>query len=114
MSRSISGLRAWIFQRITAIYLAVFVPVALGYLLFYPVTSYQPWVELLSSPWVNTSLLLFVFAILLHGWIGIRDVVIDYVQPFPARMVLLVLVGLGLVACGVWAARILFNVKGVV
>ncbi|MBL3529276.1 MAG: succinate dehydrogenase, hydrophobic membrane anchor protein [gamma proteobacterium endosymbiont of Lamellibrachia anaximandri] len=114
MSQSISGLRAWIFQRITAIYLAVFVPIALGYLLFFPVTSYQSWIELLSSSWVNTSLLLFVFAILLHGWIGIRDVVIDYVQPFPARMMLLVLVGLGLIVCGVWAARILFNVKGVV
>jgi len=114
VSRSISGLRAWIFQRITAIYLAVFVPIALGYLFFSPVTNYQQWVELLSSPWVNTSLLLFVFAILLHGWIGIRDVVIDYVQPFPARIGLLVLVGLGLVACGAWAARILFNVIGVV
>jgi len=56
---------------------------------------------------MGTALLLFVVALLLHAWVGMRDILIDYVQPVALRVGLLAAVGLGLVACALWATVVL-------
>jgi succinate dehydrogenase / fumarate reductase membrane anchor subunit len=48
-------------------------------------------------------------ALLLHAWVGVRDVILDYVKPLPLRAGLLVLVALVLAAEGLWAARLLLG-----
>ena len=53
--------------------------------------------------------LLFVAALLIHAWVGIRDIILDYVHPFGARLVVLSLFALMLITSGLWAARVLFN-----
>ena len=50
--------------------------------------------------------LIFV-ALLFHAWVGVRDVLMDYVSPIAIRASLLTLVSLTLLACGLWAAQIL-------
>ena len=50
----------------------------------------------------------FFAALLAHAWVGLRDVLIDYVHATTIRVALLGSVGLGLTAMGVWVVRILW------
>lgn len=107
MSRQMAGIQAWILQRISAVYLGLFCPVALVYLLLQPPTGYTEWLSRVSNPWVYSSILLFVLALLIHAWVGVRNVLIDYVKPFGLRLTLLLLVSVALVLSGIWITAIL-------
>ena len=106
MSRKASGLRAWILQRLTAVYMALFAIYAALLWLPAPPASHAVWSAWVANPWVGIAILLFFLALLLHAWIGIRDVLIDYVRPIGARLALLTLFGLGLLGCGLWVLRV--------
>ena len=112
MSREASGLRAWYLQRLTALYLGVYLICLLGILLFSPPQNRGDWVDWLAGPFGSLASMLFVLSLLLHAWIGVRDVLIDYVKPLAVKLALLSLVLLYMVACGLWAAGILLG-KGV-
>ena len=52
-------------------------------------------------------------AVLVHAWVGIRDVVLDYVHPFALRMAVLGSAAVGLAVLAAWtmlivAPRIVF------
>ena len=111
MSRRASGLRAWVLQRITAGYLALFSILVAWRWLPDPPSSYEEWRVWLSGPWISIAFLLFFASLLLHAWIGIRDVLIDYVHNFAVRLVFLTVTGVGLVSCGLWALQVLLMVR---
>ena len=54
--------------------------------------------------------LLAVISLLLHAWIGVRDIFMDYVKPTGLRLALQVLVILALVFYGAWSVQILWSV----
>ena len=108
--RASSGLRAWLVQRLTALYIVVFL------LMFVSVwsgetISYDVWRAWVAHPAANIALLLFVFSILMHAWIGGRDVVFDYIKSVAARYVLLISFALGLIILALWSARMLISVS---
>ncbi len=107
-SRRASGLRAWILQRITAVYLTVYTLFLIGLFLFDPPSSHAAWQSWMDSPFTTAPLLLYCLAILLHAWVGIRDVIVDYVKPFIVRVVMLSLFGLGLIGSGLWLMKVVF------
>ena len=111
MSRKASGLKAWALQRLTAIYIGLFSLYLLLVLLFAAPDGYAAWRAWLGGPLVSVAMLLFVLAVLLHAWIGVRDVLIDYVHPIAIRAALLGAIGLALVALGLWAAQALILVR---
>ncbi|MBU0499340.1 MAG: succinate dehydrogenase, hydrophobic membrane anchor protein [Gammaproteobacteria bacterium] len=107
MSRSASGLRAWLLQRLTALYLAGFFIYLILYFHFSPPKDYGAWIAWVDDPLNGVALLLFIATALLHAWVGVRDILFDYVPLFPLRLALLGLVGFALVACGFWSLRII-------
>jgi succinate dehydrogenase / fumarate reductase membrane anchor subunit len=108
VSRRASGLRAWLLQRLTAVYLAGFSLVLLAYFLLTPPADHAAWQTWVTQPWVSLGLLLYVPALLLHAWVGLRDVLMDYVHPLSLRLALLSLAGLGLAGSGLWALQAIF------
>ena len=80
VSRAAQGLRAWLLQRITAVYLAIYIVVTVVYLLSREMVDFSTWHNWLASPWMGVATTLFTLALLLHVWVGIRDVLIDYVH----------------------------------
>jgi succinate dehydrogenase / fumarate reductase membrane anchor subunit len=106
VSRRATGLRAWILQRITAVYLALYTVFLFGFFLIAPPQSHAEWQAWLDSPFTTVSLLLYCYAILLHAWVGMRDVVIDYVHPLMIRVTVLALLGLGLIGSGIWILKV--------
>lgn len=107
MSRRASGLKAWAIQRVTALYLAGFFVVLLGKFATDPPADQAAWHQWVADPLVGIAGLVFFVALLYHAWVGVRDVLMDYVKPIAVRSTLLALVALTLVACGLWAAQIL-------
>ena len=107
MSHLLSGMKAWALQRLSAIYLALYLIYFTGVLLLAKPEGYAGWQQWLGQPLMSIATLVFVLALLLHAWIGIRDIFMDYVHPLSLRMVLMALLLLSLIAFGLWAGKLL-------
>lgn len=103
------GLGAWLLQRLTAIVMVAYTLFMGAALLAAAPATHAEWKALLSDGLVRVTTLLFVLALLYHAWVGVRDVLMDYVKPIGARLALQSLVGFVLVAYVVWAATILWG-----
>jgi succinate dehydrogenase / fumarate reductase membrane anchor subunit len=110
LSRPTHGLRDWLLQRISAVYLAVFLVFLLLRLALRPVQTFQEWHAWFANPAMSVASCAFVLLLLLHGWFGIRDVVLDYVHRLWLRLLLLSLLGLLFSGCGLWALHVLLSV----
>ena len=105
MSRQASGLLAWLTQRVTAVYLAIFLTYLFLHFLFdapADVHALRAWV---SQPLVSAGLVLMVPLLLAHAWVGIRDLFLDYVHIVGLRVVLLALVAFMFLGSGLWAFK---------
>jgi succinate dehydrogenase / fumarate reductase membrane anchor subunit len=107
MKRTLTGLRAWLLQRVTAVYMIAFV----FYLLLHFATdaphSYDAWRSWVLRQDVSIATLVFFTALLLHAWVGVRDVVLDYLQAMAVRVAVLAITGFGLLAMEAWVVRLL-------
>jgi succinate dehydrogenase / fumarate reductase membrane anchor subunit len=104
---ALSGLRAWLVQRFTAVYMLLFLLLALACFAFNTPQSYSEWHQWIANPLVAVPTALFFIALLLHAWVGLRDVMMDYVKPLPLRVALLASLGFCLAGLGLWVLRIL-------
>lgn len=111
MGQYLSGLPAWLVQRLSALYMLLFVSVLLpGWWLFAD-GGYDAWRGLFASLPGGIAIGLFFLALLWHCWVGMRDIILDYLGGFPAlRLLMLSLLGGWLLAMGMWLIRILLEV----
>jgi succinate dehydrogenase / fumarate reductase membrane anchor subunit len=105
VTRHTHGLRAWLLQRASAVYLALFILYLIGYFVLNPPSSYAAWRDWVTNPVVSVAWTGFVLAVMIHGWVGMRDIILDYVGNIAVRLVVLALVGVVLAGSGVWAVR---------
>jgi succinate dehydrogenase / fumarate reductase membrane anchor subunit len=107
VSRAAQGLRAWLLQRFTAIYLALYLVAVLVYAVAHDELSYVEWRTWIGQPWMGVATALFALALLLHVWVGMRDVLIDYVKAVWLRLLLMGAGALILLASLLWTVRAL-------
>ena len=103
------GWKDWMIQRITAVIMLVFSIFIIGFFLVHTSVSYGEWKQLFSSTIVRILSLLFFLSVFYHAWIGIRDVLMDYVKPLWMRLSLQVLVFLFLIVCSIWTVSLLWG-----
>jgi len=103
------GLRDWLTQRITAVLMAAYLVALAGYLLIQPYLDYDVWTALFSNQIVRTVTLLFLLGMFYHAWVGMRDIVMDYVKLAGVRLVIHVLVILALILYAIWSVEILWG-----
>jgi succinate dehydrogenase / fumarate reductase membrane anchor subunit len=103
------GLRDWLIQRITAVLMVLYTLVTAGYLLLQPAVDYKLWTHLFSNDVVRTFSLLFLLSVFYHAWIGVRDIVMDYVKPAAIRLLIHVMVILALLLYVIWSVQILWG-----
>jgi len=103
----LEGLRPWVIQRVSAVYIVLFIIYAVFSLFTADTIAYKAWNDWLYNPFNTTVVGIFVIAVLFHAWIGMRDVVLDYVHNIMFRIfILAMLVGV-LIGSGLWVFRIL-------
>lgn len=78
--RQLSGQRAWILQRLSALALLAATVAAGLFLLTAPAPDYRTWLAFVRHPWGAALVLAVAAALCAHGWVGARDVVLDYVH----------------------------------
>lgn len=110
MSLLATGLRAWVVQRVTAVYLAGFSLFLLLYFIGWAPGSYREWVSWLASPPILVAFSIAVFSLILHSWVGVRNIIMDYVAHDGLRLLLLVVLGLSLAGLGMWLFKVLLGV----
>jgi succinate dehydrogenase / fumarate reductase membrane anchor subunit len=104
------GLRAWLIQRFTAVYMAAFLLFIVFRFSIGPMHSYSEWIAWVGNPYINAALAVFIVSLQLHAWVGLRDVVMDYVKPVGLRIALFAALIIGLTGCAMWSLRLLVRV----
>jgi succinate dehydrogenase / fumarate reductase membrane anchor subunit len=124
------GLRDWLSQRITAALMALFTLVLIVQVLlpryardadgqrikdgadkFVQLSGYDKWAGIFSPQWMRVLTFVVIVALLYHVWVGMRDVLMDYVKPVGARLALQVFVIAWLVGCAGWAIQVLWRLS---
>ncbi|HXC40792.1 MAG TPA: succinate dehydrogenase, hydrophobic membrane anchor protein [Burkholderiales bacterium] len=103
------GLGSWLVQRVSAIVIAVYAVIMAIALLGGHAHDYAAWKALFGQGWLRFATFLFVVSLLLHAWVGMRDIWMDYVKSTGLRLTLEALTVLWLVGCGGWALQILWR-----
>ena len=111
MRLGVSGLPAWLVQRATAVYMLLFIVYLLAHFALDPPDSFRSWRGWLASPGVSLATGAFFCALLAHAWVGVRDVILDYVRPTAARAPALAVLAAALVAIAGWVAVILLRLR---
>jgi succinate dehydrogenase / fumarate reductase membrane anchor subunit len=103
------GMRDWLAQRITGAVMALYsVILAVVFFAGAPLT-YAAWRELFARGWMRVATLLFAFSLAWHAWVGMRDILMDYVKPTAARLSLEVGVLLVLALYLGWTVQVLWR-----
>ncbi|WP_373742010.1 succinate dehydrogenase, hydrophobic membrane anchor protein [Neisseria sp.] len=103
------GLRDWAMQRVTAVIMLVYT-VALIVFLFAIPSGYAEWQAFFSQVWVKVLTQVTFVALLLHAWVGIRDLWMDYIKPFGLRLFLQTATIVWLVACMVYSVKVIWGI----
>ncbi len=106
------GLMEWLVQRVTSIYLGGFTIYLIVYLALTPVKNYVTWTAYFAHGAVRLAWGLFFLSLLLHAWVGLRSIYLDYLHPAWLRFTATVSTAVAMIALGFWAAHILL--RGVV
>jgi len=105
------GMRDWLSQRVTAVLMALFTVVVLAQVIFSrgPI-GYDKWAGIFASQWMKVLTFSVIACLLWHVWVGMRDVLMDYVKPIWLRLSLQVFVIVWLTGCAGWAVQVLWKV----
>jgi succinate dehydrogenase / fumarate reductase membrane anchor subunit len=103
------GLKDWLAQRVTAIYMALFSVVFGIRLLCLGEFNYYNWSALWASAAVQFFGFLFVLSVIYHAWVGVRDIWMDYGKPDGLRLALHLVTLFLLIGYTGWAVRILWR-----
>ncbi|MBK0394273.1 succinate dehydrogenase, hydrophobic membrane anchor protein [Ramlibacter algicola] len=104
------GMRDWLSQRVTAVVMTIFTLLVLGQLLLTrgPI-GYDKWAGIFAAQWMKVLTFSVIASLLWHVWVGMRDVLMDYIKPVFLRLVLQVFVIVWLTGCAGWALQVLWR-----
>ena len=102
------GLGDWLLQRLTAVIMALYTLFAVGYLAWRAPGTYADFRGAFTGGF-RVFTMLFLVALLYHAWVGMRDILMDYVKAAGLRLLLQAAVGITLVLYLIWSASILWG-----
>jgi succinate dehydrogenase / fumarate reductase membrane anchor subunit len=103
------GLRDWLAQRVTAGIMAVYSVILAVVLLSSQPMNYAVWHDLFTQGWMRVATLLFAVSLAWHAWVGVRDIIMDYIKPTGLRLSLEAVVLLIIAGYVAWAIQILWR-----
>ena len=103
------GWQDWLAQRVTAVIMVLFSIVIIGFFAVHGGVNYAQWKTLFGSQIFRILTLLFFLSVFYHAWIGIKDVLMDYIKAAGLRITMQVVVILFLVMCSIWSVTIIWG-----
>ncbi|HMM55298.1 MAG TPA: succinate dehydrogenase, hydrophobic membrane anchor protein [Candidatus Desulfobacillus sp.] len=103
------GLKDWLLQRFTAVYMAAFSLVFAALLASRWPLDQQAWRALMEGGVMRFFAFIFILCLMVHAWVGVRDTWMDYVRPTGLTLAMHVLTALALTGYAGWALSILWR-----
>ena len=111
MTYQAKGLQAWFLQRVTGVFMALYTIYFLWVFFTTELFTYEIWLTWFSHPVMNMATGLFFIQLVVHAWVGMRDVVLDYIPHDILRYIILIGIGFFLIASSLEMLRILFSLS---
>ena len=106
-----TGTGTWLLQRATAVVMALGVPLLAWQIIAAAPLDYATWRAVFAPLWMRLVMLIFTVAVALHAWVGMRDILMDYVRHTGVRLALTLAVIVTLAACVLWMAAVLWGTR---
>ncbi|MBL79193.1 MAG: succinate dehydrogenase, hydrophobic membrane anchor protein [Nitrosomonadaceae bacterium] len=103
------GLIDWLIQRITAVVMAIYIILIIALLFKISPQDYTSWKTMFSNQWMRIFTFLAFLSLCWHAWIGLRNILMDYIHKTNIRLILQVLVVLSLFFYAIWAIEIMWG-----
>jgi succinate dehydrogenase / fumarate reductase membrane anchor subunit len=103
------GLRDWLSQRITAALMALFTVALLVQVLLPGELGYDRWAGIFAAQWMKVLTFVVIVSLVQHAWVGMRDILMDYVKPVGLRLLAQVATIVWLLGCAGWAVQVLWR-----
>lgn len=104
------GMRLWLTQRLTALVMVAYIVLMLVMALVKTPSGYAEWRAFMSPWWLRLATMCVFVCLAAHAWLGVRDVMRDYVKNIALRRYLQLLMEALLAVYVLWLAYILWNV----
>lgn len=88
LTKRYPGFRAWLVQRLTALIMAFFSVIVLLKLCILMPTDFASWQAFFAPVWFRALCVLFWLCLSVHAWLGVRDVLKDYVPNIAVQLAL--------------------------
>jgi succinate dehydrogenase / fumarate reductase membrane anchor subunit len=106
------GLRDWLAQRITAIVITLYVLLVMATMFARggePV-DFAAWHALFDRGWFRVVSFVFLLSVYYHAWVGVRNILMDYVKPTGVRLLLQAAAICALIGYTGWAIQVLWGI----
>ena len=104
------GMRLWLSQRLTALVMAAYIALLAVFLLVFRPAGFAAWHAFISPIGFRLATLLFFICLFMHAWLGVADVLKDYVFNKTLRAYMQIAVDIALVGYLFWLMFILWNI----
>lgn len=104
-----NGLKDWLIQRFSALYLAFYVIFLTIFFVRHTPMTFADWHLFFSCMAVKVATLIAFFMILLHAWIGLWTVATDYMKCAYVRLSFLMILAIWLTAQFIWGILIIWG-----
>lgn len=103
------GLKDWLVQRITAVLMTVYLVLLAAFIWLDAPRDHAAWSAIFQNGWMRIATFLFFAGLFWHAWIGVRNVLMDYVKSTAVRLTVQTLVIISLLVYLVWTVEILWG-----
>jgi succinate dehydrogenase / fumarate reductase membrane anchor subunit len=103
------GLRDWLAQRLTSVVIALFTIAVIAQIAMPGEAGYDKWSGMFAQQWMKVLTFTTIVSLLVHAWVGMRDIWMDYVHSVGVRLALQAATIVWLVGCAGWAVQVLWR-----
>ncbi|KGT90407.1 succinate dehydrogenase [Erwinia typographi] len=104
-----NGVHDWLLLRAAAMIMTLYVLYILGFVVMSGTLTYDIWRGFFASNFTKVFTLLTLFSILVHGWIGMWQVLTDYIKPVAVRLMLQLVVVVALAVYAIYGTVVVWG-----
>lgn len=104
-----NGIHDWLLLRAAAMVMTLYVLYILGFIVMSGTLTYDIWRGFFASSFTKVFTLLTLFSILVHGWIGMWQVLTDYIKPLALRMMLQLVIVVALLVYAIYGTVVVWG-----
>jgi succinate dehydrogenase / fumarate reductase, membrane anchor subunit len=104
------GMRLWLSQRLSAVIMSIYIVFLMVLLIIQQPVGFDAWHVFVSPAWFKLTTFLFFVSLFSHAWLGVHDVLKDYIFNPDLRNYLQIIVDVLLLVYLVWVSVILWNI----